>query len=114
MRKKTIDFLFDNIFWYVLYALPLLLYLVYSFNNVPIDISQFFTTIGFNLTTNNIIFDTLNSIFGVNGVLPLISDTNILLIFGWFITIHLFHLLVDFILFFPRLCHKYFEKGVRE
>ena len=110
MRKRTINYLADTMFWYLLYLLPVvafLLYIVASGNYL--SIIEFFDLIGFSFVNDNIIVSTLSSIFGAEGVLPFFSNDVPFIIGSWFVGVFLCHLAVDFILFIPRLCHKWFN-----
>lgn len=110
MRKKTINHLFDNGMWYIIYLLPLLLFV-----GVSVRLGQFttlqacFESVGLNVINNSIIFDTLSSLFGVNGLVPLFQNTDILIYFTYFVSVYLIHLCVDFLLFIPRLSHKWLK-----
>lgn len=115
MRKRTVNHLADTLFWYLIYFLPVLAYLTYliaepSNGTTIISFNECFENIGLGFTTNNIIVNTLKDIFGTNGVLPIFSTNTPFEIFGWFICTYITHLAVDFILFIPRICHKYMER----
>ena len=115
MRKRTVNHLADTIFWYLLYFLPVLGYLVYliaepSTGTNLVSISDFFNSIGIGFVTDNVVIKTMKKLFGANGVLPLFATNAPFEIFGWFICTFIGHLAVDFILFIPRLCHKFMEK----
>lgn len=115
MRKKTVNHLADTIFWYLLYFLPVLGYLLYliaepSNGTTLVSISDFFNSIDIGFVTDNIVINTLKGLFGAEGALPLFATNAPFNIFGWFICTYIGHLTVDFILFIPRLCHKYMEK----
>ena len=115
MRKRTVNHLADTIFWYLLYFLPVLGYILYliaepNTGTNLVSISDFFNNVGLGFVTDNVVINTLKSIFGTNGILPLFSTDAPFEIFGWFICTYIGHLAVDFILFIPRLCHKFMEK----
>lgn len=115
MRKRTFNHLFDNIFWYIIYALPLLAYLLYLFAEPAsgtsiVSFSAFFDSVGIGFVSDNVIVSSLKELFGVGGIMPLFSTDTPFIIFGWFICTFIGHLAVDFLLFIPRLCHKFFDK----
>ena len=115
MRKKTVNHLADTIFWYLLYFLPVITYLIYIMCIGGTDVNiinfaDFFSSIGLGIVESNVIVSTLSSIFGSSGVLPLFNTSVPFIIFGWFIGMYIIHLAVDFLLFLPRLCHKYMDK----
>ena len=59
MKKRTITFLTDKIFWYLLYALPILLMLLVSFRLGSVDtVSSLLTSAGFDLANDNLIYTT--------------------------------------------------------
>ena len=115
MRKKTISYAVDKIFWYLLYFLPILVYFIYSFKSGSlVTLSSVFDSVGLGILSDNVILTSLSSIFGVGGVFPIFSSPDILIFFTWFIGVYLAHLFVDFLLFIPRLAHRwlsFFYKG---
>lgn len=115
MRKRTVNHLADTIFWYILYALPVIGYICVMIscptNGATYNsFEKYITNFGINIAENNIIFNALKSILGEHGTLPLFADNTFLTYLTYFINIYIMHLLVDFILFIPRICHKYMEK----
>lgn len=118
MRKKTITHTADTVFWYVLYFLPVLAYLLFCFIqagaiesvSVPAFL-DFINNAGFSVITDNIIVSSLSELFGTGGVLPLFDNQSIFVIFGWYIGTFILHLAVDFLLFIPRIAHKWLNKG---
>lgn len=73
------------------------------------DFKDFVNEMGFEFATDNIIVNTLGDIFGTGGVMPLFDNDTPFIIFAWFIGVYLLHLLVDFILFIPRIAHKWMK-----
>lgn len=115
MRKRTIGTLADTIFWYLIYFLPVLVYLLYvlaqpSTGTAIVSFSDCFSDIGLGFVSDNIVVTSLKSIFGTDGVLALFSTDAPFIIFGWFICTFIVHLAVDFLLFIPRLAHKWLNK----
>lgn len=116
MRKKTITHLADTFFWYLLYLFPVLAYLVYYLADgyTTVTFASFMSQhLGFIFDSSNIIFVTVQDLFGSTGVLPLwtVDSTGIALIVTWFVTVFVVHLATDFILFIPRFCHKLMNKA---
>ena len=112
MRKRTINYLADTIFWYLLYFFPVIAYLFFilaepSSGTAIISLSSFFQSLGISFFTDNIILTVLTDLFGSSGVLPLFADNTALYFFAWFACVMLVHLAIDFILFIPRLAHKW-------
>ena len=117
MRQRTVNNLADTIFWYLLYFLPVLAYLLYTLaegtSNSVISLSAFFTEIGLGIFTDNIIYTSISSIFGSSGVFPLFTNDTLICILTWFVSVFICHLLIDFILFIPRICHKWLKKATQ-
>lgn len=115
MRKKQVNHLADTIFWYLIYFMPAIIYgiICATHKTETLTLAQFFETYGFGLTNGNIITITINQIFGADGILPLVQDIGIIYVISWFGTTMLLHLLIDFILFIPRLAHNFMEKFTR-
>lgn len=110
MRKRTIICFFDTIFWYLVYMLPLIVWLVLLCRNAfdpNITMQYVFDTMGLGIVNDNVILTSLIGIFGVGGVFPLFANNAILVYGTWFIATMILHLAVDFLLFIPRLCHKW-------
>lgn len=118
MRKKTVKFTADTIFWYLVYLLPVITYILYVFGttkagvlpNAIISFGNWLGRCGLNVWSGNIVSTSLNSIFGSGGIMPFISELGIFDFFAYFVLVYLCHILVDFILFIPRLCHKWMNK----
>lgn len=112
MRKRSISYFADTWFWYVLYALPVLCYLFFYLAHGA-DCVPFATfmsdNLGFVFDSQNIVFTTIQDLFGSAGVLPLFSSdsTALSLIVTWFVTVFLVHLAIDFILFIPWFAHRF-------
>ena len=118
MRKKTVNHLADTIFWYVLYFLPVIAYLLFliaepstGINNV--NFLTFIDNCGFGFVQDNIIVNGLRGIFGVNGTLPFFTTDLPFVIFTWYVGVTIAHLFVDFMIFIPKLAHKWLNKFTR-
>lgn len=110
MRKKTINCLYDNSMWYCIYLLPLALFVGVSIKTGQfVSLASCFESVGLSILTDNIILTTLSSLFGTGGVLPLFASPDILIYFTYFVSVYLMHLCVDFLLFIPRLSHKWLK-----
>lgn len=107
MRKRTIKRLADTIFWYGLYFLPVLILILMSIHNPITSLSSVINTLGLSVLQDNIIFTTLSEIFGVGGVLPFFQSPDLIIFFTYYICVYLLHLLVDFVIFIPRIAHKW-------
>ena len=102
MREKTQKRLFDNFFWHFIYLLPLLIWLVVSFQSGQITtLSGAFTSMGLEVFVDNPIYTSLMEVFATTGILPLFNSPDIVMYFTYFTSVFLMHLFVDFILFIP-------------
>lgn len=114
MRKRTCKNIADTIFWYALYFLPVLCYLLYmiaepSTGTSVVDFSAFMNGLGLEIVTNNAVYNSLLDLFGSGGVYPMFSSNAILMFMAWFVNIYIVHLCVDFLLFIPRIAHKWLK-----
>ena len=108
MRKRTINHLIDTIFWYLLYFFPVFVYLLYVLRRgTLVAVTTVFDSLGIKFFTNNVILSVLTDLFGPNGILPLFAGETALYFFAWFACVMLVHLAIDFIIFIPRLAHKW-------
>ena len=107
MRKRNITCLFDNIFWYLIYSLPVWVYLIsFAVPSVSRVLYELLNTFGLGSSVS-ITYTTLSDLFGSTGLLPLFDNSLTIQLFSWFINCMIIHLAVDFLLFIPRLCHKF-------
>lgn len=108
MRKRTISTLFDNIFWYGLYLLPLIcfVFMVWHSGLDGVTLATSMSNCGLDIFSQNFIYDGLMSLFGVGGVMPLFNSPDVLAFGSYFISVFLLHLAVDVLLFIPRFAHK--------
>ena len=114
MRKRTIANLVDSAFWLLVAVLPIVLYLITCFSykltsatDSLIAFLPFMKSLG--LVDSGLIYNSLFDLFGTGGILPLFSAENnaILVFLSYFVSVEIVHLAVDFLLFIPRLAHKY-------
>ena len=111
MRKRTISNLCDNIMWYLIYLIPIFPMLILIFKTgSAITLSSAMSSIGFDVLTTTPVYTALDSIFGSAGTLPIFVSPDVLLYMSYFVCVFLIHLAVDFLLFIPRICHKWMTK----
>ena len=119
MRKRNLDKLFDNIFWYAIYLLPLLvvlaIYACPAFINIELQTNEFFDVSSLVLQAfgayDGIMFDFFAqclSYFSMSYESFVIAG-----LCNYFVICVCMHLIVDFALFIPRIAHKYMDKFVR-
>lgn len=116
MRKRTLSNISDYLFWFIVAILPLCVYLVQCISYDLTSASEVLPTFlqfmqNFGISTDSVIYTALTQIFGSEGILPFFtSDNNTVLLFlSYFVTVEIVHLAVDFLLFIPRLSHKWME-----
>lgn len=115
MRKKTISFGLDNIFWYIVYLLPILCYLIYlSTGSSVVSLAVFMTdNLGLSVVADNVFLTTISSIFGSNGIVPLLdttTGTSILYFLTYFVACYFVHFCVDILMLLPRMLMHAMDK----
>lgn len=117
MRKRTILNLADNVFWLIVALLPLILYLVqfcaYDLTSVTTFDSFASFMSGFGINTDSIVYTSMSDLFGTSGILPMFDSTSAsapLMYLSYFVMVQIVHLAVDFLVFIPKLCHKWMDK----
>lgn len=128
MRKRNIVKIADTIFWYSLYLLPVVGYLIYvsafgqnpGFNSsdtgvnvIVMSIQSYLSYSGLIPISSNVIYNTLNSLFGTGQTLPLVSNT-VILILTYYVSLFIMHLIVDVLLFIPRFAMKWMDEFTKE
>lgn len=123
-KKTTSRFAFklDKIFWFLMLIFPMISWCLYlfSFNgygDANSSLVSFWTwlnsqIIGANIS-NNVVYVTLNSIFGVSGVFP-VFGSSFLLFMTYLVNVEIIHVCFDVIVFIPRLAHKWISKAVQD
>lgn len=112
MRKRNLKCLFDTIFWYSLYMLPIILLVLNWSTGGTLSLSEIFNNIGLSIITDNIVFTGLVSMFGAGStILPVFTNTIILEYLTYFIMLMIIHIFVDVLLFIPRWCNKMLDGG---
>lgn len=124
MRKRTCNKFFDVLMWTTIYMLPIFIFLImnyapnlasqtgeYGFNAYPLaDIVRDFFGLGTNLFS-----DTLVSLFGGDGILPLFNyDDGVFVYLAYLLSVNILHIFVDIILALPRFCHKFLDKFTQD
>lgn len=116
MMKKSNDSIFekklDSLFWFIIYLLPLILYVVsFLFKNDTLEVISFssFIQSNFSFLESTIFFNLTTSLLDL---LSIGSNSNYLVQFGvaYFVYCSLFHLFIDFMVWLPRYCHKLLNK----
>lgn len=106
-KKKVLMIIIDNLFWMLIMLIPVMVLFI-SKQDFSTVLSQF------GINDSNIIYTTLGELFGGSGIFPLFTDSSpYLLFFTYLVVIELMHLFVDFLVFIPRLAHKWFDSFTR-
>lgn len=117
MTKKKISKIFDKMFWGLVMALPLLVYVFYIIKTGNIySFESVFTDFGFGIDTSGVIFQTFSSLFGVtagsSSAIAAFTGNGIILYITYIVLVELIHLIVDCLLYIPRIAMKFLDKGV--
>ena len=117
MRKRTMSAIADHLYWLLVVLLPLVCYLIqflsYELTTVTDSLPTFVSFMqSFGISTDSVIYTVLGDLFGSNGILPMFSagSNAVLLYLAYFVMVQIIHLAVDFLVFIPRLSHKWMEK----
>lgn len=114
MRKRNISYGLDQIMWTVIYIFPLLILLFGAVITPMGDLLEVVNTSDFVQDfASTGVYTALEDIFGVNGILPLFTGatgTAVLSYMTYFVNVLIIHLAVDFLVFIPRLAHKWMDK----
>lgn len=120
----------STLFWFALATMPILItiiqtigaYIIHWGDNVAFtDINDFFYSNNFwsifegNATrfgnyTPSILRTSFNGLFASFGGITLDSQVVLANIFGWFTFTYFIHLIVDIIVWLPKLFHKWLER----
>lgn len=111
----------DSLFWWLVKLLPLVLFVcaVYGFYRnggtaLWREFSSFMAGFTF-LDSTNPIYTALYGVFGADGVFPIFSSGNALLQYlSYIVVIDILHIMVDVLVFIPRLAHKWIGKAVQD
>lgn len=119
MRKKTISFGLDNIFWYIVYLLPIICFLVYigtlggNLSNLPTFYDFISSHLGLPIVLDNVFVTTVASIFGSNGIVPLLDTSvtyGIIAYLCYFVACYFVHFVVDILMLLPRMLMHAMDK----
>lgn len=111
MTKKTFHYLVEA-GWLFLALLPLFVYLVVARTGAGgTSLEDFMTVMSTKLnfvTTDNVLYTSIKSVFGEGGVLPILQDGMVLYL-TYFCIVEIVHLMVDVLVFIPRIAHGWLE-----
>ena len=111
MRTKTIETLIDRLFWALVLLLPIAAYCIINIHHS----SDFITVLTqFNIDESNLLYTGLVQMFGSNGYIQWFDTTNVnplFLYLSYMMIIEMIHIVVDVLLFVPRICTKILDKA---
>lgn len=109
----------DKWFWFILAILPIIYFILCNFGfaisgNELRSIGGVFTSDFGLITDGTILYDSLMSIFGPYGILPVFRFSNLGVVYylTYFCYIQVIHVFVDVIVFIPRFAHKIMSKAI--
>lgn len=116
MNKRTFHYITEA-GWLFLALLPAILYLVAARNTGGADMLTFSQMmdekLGFFTSNENVIFTSINDIFGPTGTLPILTES-LTAYLAYYIVIEIAHLCVDVLLFIPRIAHSWMDAYTRK
>ena len=110
MRKKNCSNFFDILFWFLVYSLPIICIIFSAYNGGAINLSTILSNIGIDCT-GNVVYQTFIDLFGVGGVFPMFASNVMFEFASYFVLANILHLIVDVLVFIPRLLHNLMSKG---
>lgn len=113
MRKSNFLCFLDNIFWYFIMLFPLIIYFILLGQGSSLNFSGALSFIGFDiLTTNNIIYTTLLTIF--TDYLGLTSSVSFVQMLCYIGLVQISHFILDMILCLVKVGHNLLNKATKE
>ena len=107
LKNCSVSDLFDRILWSLIMLFPLIAYCLYLVSDKGtsdmLGIVEYYTDI-IPLNMAGTIFETLHTLFVE--YMPFFSSMSwVCLIFTWFVFVEFVHIVVDILVFIPRMCH---------
>ena len=118
MTKKTFHYI-TELGWLLMAIMPLFLYMITAFGSGGgselITFKELMEQkLGFFFNESNTLYNMIMEIFGNSGAMPLFTE-NVGAFLAYYITVEIAHLLVDIIIFIPRMAQSwmttYTKKG---
>lgn len=105
----------DRVVWWLIALLPLILLVIGAVNRVPVSVETVLTQLGFDVTTNNIIYTALNDLFGATGdFLQMSASSSFIAYATYFVMVNLMHLIIDILLVLVDWCHDMLKGAFRK
>ena len=120
--KNRFSYKLDKLFWWIVTLFPIFAYLFFlitaSLNEVSADVtfSDFLNQrLGIFFSMNTTVSNAFYEVFGPKGILPMFSsNSGLIQLFSYFVSIEIVHVLFDILVFIPRLAHKWISKAVQD
>lgn len=110
-KTDLVGHICDNVYWYVLYLLPVILFVVYWILGNTGSISDVMSLAKLDIVSDNYIYTGLVNMFGSTGIMPIFADNSLLMYGSYFITIFFVHLVADILLWPFRAMHRVVGHG---
>ena len=114
MNKNTFHYI-TELGWLLLALMPIIMYLCMTGAQPSEDIITFAEMMSTKLqftSVNNIIYSTIWGVFGTGGTLPILTE-GLAAYLTYYIIIELAHLIVDVLIFIPRLAQGWISSFTR-
>lgn len=114
MNKNTFHYITES-GWLLLALMPIIMYLCMAGAQPSEDIITFAEMMSTKLqftSVNNIIYSTIWGVFGTGGTLPILTE-GLAAYLTYYIIIELAHLVVDVLIFIPRLAQGWISSFTR-
>lgn len=120
MESKQLNRKLSSLFWYILYGMPLVVFLLFLLSNLIYKqdtnfiLNDTITTCynSFKSFTIDSLYDTFYSVFELLGFNDLTTNTSglLIVILVWFTQLMLLHVIVDVLTFIFKVYHKLMER----
>lgn len=113
MTKRNLLHFLDNVFWYLIMIFPLVAYSILLCHGTNLNFSGALSFVGFDiLTTDNIIYTTLLTIF--NDYLGLTSSISFVQMLCYIGLVQISHFILDMLLCLVKVGHNLLSKATKE
>ena len=114
MNKNTFHYIIES-GWLLLALMPIIVYFCMASAQPSADMITFTDMMSTKLqfpSANNVIYSTIWGVFGTGGTLPILTE-GLAAYLTYYIIIELAHLIVDVLIFIPRLAQGWISSFTR-
>ena len=114
MNKNTFHYI-TELGWLLLALMPIIAYFCLASAQPSTDMITFTEMMNSKLqftSSNNVIYSTIWDVFGTGGILPILTE-GLAAYLTYYIIIELAHLVVDVLIFIPRLAQGWISSFTR-